>query len=493
MKNHTKKLTAHTLQKSLHISSLAVLISAFISGACAQQNNEAMVQAHLTTGDTKPVAQKLRQYCMSKVADGVVSEDGAVKICTFNPGAKDLYQKLSSTRKLKLSKATAKDGTIQETVSLNVAVRFQEGADAPTLDQRAKIVSEMQSECLPNMQYFWSNKGDIYLDLKLNSTYDSSSVDQVLALDYAPIKVTPENPADAANFGDFEFQIESWGHGNINKFTTSDSACNKAEADDKISLPTQKDAARVKCHKNKNQNFCLALNKMVGHWMGIEDKTDINCYPTVADTSATNLTTPTSLNSKAEAQLTNSQTPNTQDPDTQTPGSLFPAANQTSVAAPKVLPSFMTYIVNPQLVPSNNKVTSSTEPKIKDAPATQAPTSQDQTLKNMSAEVDANIQGSLDSTNGLSQPAPLPQNDVHVVGNQSSDESYTEWLKYEVTKEDIAQVFKCNLPQAEKEAMKYQVARKAPPAATSPQNQNPSAKVNLGQPNPANQNQPTKL
>ncbi len=428
-----KKSASQHFQMTFRISSLLLLLL----NACGSQNSEPMSQAHQVDSAAKTAPQKLRQACISQVKDTTIHDRAGVSICTFNPAIADptkQYSLMPLDRKMKLAHATAKNNVVIENVTITAGVSFFGKTTMPIDAQKDMIVAAIHDDCYANMQYFWS-KSDVLLDLQLARAVSGNTYDQTLSLEYSPLSVaTSHSPtADAI---DFQLQIEEWGHGTI-QFSTSVADCNDAAKASK-KLPSGVEEDRSACRKKSNQQFCLAFNKMVGHWMGAVDKTDLHCYPSTAATTPAKATAPPPVST-----------------DTTTP-----------------LASFMSFLVNPvAAVPVT-------------APVVTAPTK-------TAEEIQKDLLDKVHLVDAITQPASTddltmapnrtltttPTPIVDDVQDQSGDPSYEKWLGYEVTKDDLGTILKCDYTRAEEVVAKNRQTPTADNKTTAPVRTNNNDRV----------------
>lgn len=464
------------LQKCLRTSSVLLL---FLN-ACGQQGGQPMTQAHISDTGVKSNAQKLRQACMQQAQDGTIVNAGAVSICTFYPGsdAKDKNGKLGNQykisthdRKLKLSHTTA-NNTINETISINAGMSFYGEKTMPTPEEKKSILAVVESDCMPNMKYFWS-RSNITLDLNFTIDANLSNADQVLSLHYAPpVYSTFMGPPDLSASGtaqvalatgssapvlnDFELQIEEWGNG-VNKLSTRTACSADVEEAMKSKLDSEKALLRSACRKQANQNFCLALNKMVGHWMGAVDRTDLNCFvpkiqPVATPTDAI-VQTPAPVVDTTSAAASD---PNAASADDTVASPVAPAAN--SVATPSLIEknkliytSFMIFLVNP--VPSTPLVTTdpvlnqTSNKTVSTTAVTTAPSGDDLIIANAAAQMDADIAKKMPTQPGQPETTPIA---APTVQSQLTDPSFASWLTYHLSKDDVRDIFGCDYAVAEK-------------------------------------------
>ena len=466
MKPNFKNLS----QKGLRISTALI----FVLTACGKQNGDVLKPEHRLDSTQKTTGQKLRQQCYTNVADRTVNDKLGVKICTLL-GSEDpnnpTYKKSDRPRKFKISKQTKKDNTVQEKIAITASVEFVKRTSDLSNDQEKLIVSMIEKQCLANMQYFWS-KADVALSLNLQVEAEKAKVDQVLTLNFKSSKVVgavETSNVKTSSGLEYDLQIDEWARGP--KFHTSPTLeCNKAAADTKGVTDGEREQIRNDCLKLSNQPFCLSLNKMIGHWLGAEDQSDINC----------------STKTPAMTTLATEKKPEIATPVAAPP--VDPKEDKPTVDESSLI-SFMSFLVNPVAATLTEvKVEQIPVPeKAADAAATseagEAPVAKiaeedvDHAVANLAALAaltDANI-GSGADANLAVPPKPNVSPKVEVapepVADQSKDPSYQAWLAYTVTKEDMLSIFNCDL------------TKQAPPKPAAVQNQ----KMTNGKPAPAAQ------
>ena len=417
-------------QNSLRMLGLLLLLLP----ACAKPTSGVIVPEHRADTVQKTTSQKLRQRCYSSTTDKDVNDPSGVKICVWRPTkAKDAnpWTLSNDPRKFNISHTKAKDSSIQEVVSLDASVKFfAASSGALTPDQQTQAFNLIKNQCLPNINYFWS-KHDINLKLNLVLNADRSSVDQELSVEYVALPAS-KTPGDL----NYSFQIEQWSQIPQGQLVgvTSDECAKKAAS----GLPSEQDQVRSSCMKTLNQPFCLAMNKMIGHWLGAEDKTDLRCYDKVA----------------VENELKKLDA----DPKKTDPIS----TDETTFT------SFMGFLVNPQPTASTPAVTTPVADTKTDTPATTTPSGStkkvnaadvqqsqfavaaaayDQGLKE-AAVASVVADGTSDADSARPVPPKVDTPTPASVPDQSKDPSYEKWLTLKITKAELAEIFACDMTKA---------------------------------------------
>ncbi len=450
-----------TSQQALRISLLIFLV------ACGKPNGEMILPEHKIDSNQKTTSQKLRQQCYSKVTDRTISDSGGVKICmmTSQGAGKASYKKSNLARKFKMSKQTLKDSSIQEKVTVNAGIEFVNPNINLSPTQKSDIKDMIVNQCLANLQYFWS-KSDVSIALNLKVA-DGSSVDQTLTLDFQQPKApqassSPSSLVNTLSGSDLNYQlkIDEWAQGPVfNTQSTKD--CNdKADALKDVTIG-QKEQFRSECMKETNQLFCLAVNKMLGHWLGAVDASDLNCPVQAAVNDSKGSASPVAA-------------PTVATPTTATPPVVVDESN---------LKSFMSLPVNPvSLAVSDVQTPVPAAAPAKDVPAPKTTVStpvaplagaiisednSDYEMANLAA-LAAVTDEAVDAKTPKLNPAVL----ADTVADQSKDPSYVEWLKYTVTKDDLALIFNCDMTQPPPKAPP-QGPKVAPAKAPAQNNQKP--------------------
>ncbi len=424
------------------------VLSLFIFVSCAKPGGEVLPTKHLVDTNKKTTSQKLRQQCYSQVVDRTVKDAKGVVICTYlvAGGADGItHKKIFPSRKFKILKQTMKDSSLQEKISIDASVEFISKSPLPPLEQRKAVVAIIETQCLPNIRYFWS-KSDVAIALSLKIGADKSLVDQTLSLDIesapkqnktAQISATETANLEGPSGLDYEIQIDQWAKG-PKLFTSATLECNKKAKEAIGVTDSEREEIRSDCLKLANQPFCLAVNKMIGHWLGAEDKTDLNCYkPAAVAEEKTPIATPATTPEKPLAT--------TPLPATGTPAE--PTVDESS------LNSFMSFPVNP--IPTKPAVLLE-KAKDESAPVSAnkiaAEEEADENImghfaavaaltdaKNMSSASDADL-----TTPKTKISANVPATAEEII-DQSKDPSYQPWLEYTIGKEDMLAIFNCDM------------------------------------------------
>jgi hypothetical protein len=451
-----------SVRKSIQIAARTSSVFLLFLNACAQSTSSNLNFAHKTDSTAHTTAQKMRQQCYAQLPQTRdVKDSKGVKICVAyaDPSKRDsfTYKVSDRARKFTMSKIEDSGKKRAEKISLKASVEFVNKDMSLTPAQKTEMVSQIQKQCIPNLRTFW-NKSDIVLAIDLQAEADKSNVDQVLALDFVPDKNSSTTQTSSA--GNFELRIDEWGEGpKFNTNTTTE--CNDKASKAANVTEGEREQLRSDCLKLSNQPFCLGLNKLVGHWVGLEDKSDLRCYDEATAKAAAD------SQAKVDAdQAKNKLDPNTSSTPTKPRVSFmsYPIDSLPLASDPK--PALSTPVVDATGDSTQNVAAASPDSSKLVTTAAVVETSdsvQNAKLAELAFNADEAINTSDDLVAPIKKAAPVKTSDPSdEVVSQESDPSYESWTGLKISEQDVAQVFACDLSKKMKDA----------PAQTTNQNGN---------------------
>jgi len=425
--------------------------------ACGPKASDtSMPLEHRVTTDEKSTIQKMRAQCYAAMpAEPQVKSDAKrVKVCAQAPDK--TYNSDPTNRKFTFSRKATKDKNPSPQISVDIAASVVFPDQKLNTDQKKLIVDKINSQCLPNILTFWKTAADI--DLTINNLKafiaddGSASVDQSLYLTAMFASGDASTQASGTELN-ASVEIAQWPGGPVLQMTASKDCNDKASKATGIGA---KDRVRNECAKLENQNFCLAVNKMIGHWLGAEDKTDLNCYDPPATTDKATTKTPTPIDTEAgKTSFMHVQTNPSKDKAIVPGSATTPDAAKTEDTtskpqAPKADPSTPDTTSKPPTNPTSDATSNPTSNS--KTPGKTDLTSED--FKTMAAAVDLETAASLASKISTDDP------------------SYRPWDPYVVSSEDLTAIFDCDPKKAQQKAVvaapQPQAPKKLPGQAPAP-------------------------
>jgi hypothetical protein len=256
--------------KLINLSVASFLLTSVFAGglvSCGQKSGDVTAELkHQIDSGAKSDVEKARAQCFATIDPIAVLKkaDGKNKFCseTLAKDSKPVFAFKGLDRSFKLARTS--DSKLA--VTINAGVKFSD----PSLneDLQKKFIKNITDECMPNLENFW-NKSNILVTLSLAPYSETDPVDQTLKLDL----VGASDESLASKVG---LQISEWPESSIfsNKITP---ACQVERDKNTSDGESKKDTLARSCVKKQNQKFCLALNKMLGYWVGAEDLDDPKC------------------------------------------------------------------------------------------------------------------------------------------------------------------------------------------------------------------------